>query len=114
MNMKESFAKNKTGIALIIVSALFSCSGQFLWKLSEMNNIWLLFFGFACYGLGMLFMLLAYRHGSLSVLHPMLSIGYIFSLILASAVLHEAVTPLRIVGVIVILVGVVLIGGGDN
>ena len=63
---------------------------------------------------GMLFMLLAYRHGSLSVLHPMLSVGYVFSLILAATVLKEAVSPLRILGVAVILVGVIFIGGGDD
>lgn len=113
-NMKESFMKNKTGIVLILISALFSCSGQFLWKLSGMQSLWLLFFGFVCYGMGMLFMLLAYRHGSLSVLHPMLSVGYVFSLILAATVLKEAVSPIRILGVAVILVGVIFIGGGDD
>lgn len=114
MKIKESFQKNKVGIALILVSALLSCIGQFLWKLSGMQSLWLIFFGFAAYGLGMLVMLVAYRHGSLSVLHPMQSVGYVFSLILAAAVLQEAVTPLRILGVAVILAGVCLIGGGDN
>jgi undecaprenyl phosphate-alpha-L-ara4N flippase subunit ArnE len=44
----------------------------------------------------------------------MLSINYIITLILAHFVLQETITPARIIGIAVIMVGVFLIGGGDE
>lgn len=73
-----------------------------------------LLLGFALYALGALIMIFAYRFGSLSVLQPMLSLNYVFSIILANAVLKEQITPLKAIGVIIIILGVILIGGGDD
>ncbi len=97
----------------MLVSALLSCTGQLLWKLAD-GGLGLLFCGYVCYGLGMLCMLIGYRYGKLSVLHPVLSAGYVFSLILGAAVLGEPVGALKILGVAAVLCGVVLIGGGDE
>lgn len=112
--MLQSFKKNKIGIGLMLLSALFACLGQMFWKLSATKGIWFLLIGFVFYAVGALIMLIAYRHGSLSVLQPMLSVNYIITLILAHFVLHETITPARIIGIAVIMVGVFLIGGGDE
>ena len=113
--MMESFRRNKKGIALILVASLFSCCGQFLWKLSAGDNgfLWLVL-GYGCYGLGMLFMLVAYKFGSLSVLQPMMSMNFVLSLVLAAVFLGEPVNVMRTLGVFIILGGIVLIGGGDD
>lgn len=112
--MINSFKKNKIGIALMLLSALLACLGQMFWKLSATQEIWLLFLGFAFYGLGAIVMLIAYRHGSLSVLQPILSVNYIITLILAHFILQETITLARVAGIVVIMVGVFLISVGDE
>ena len=59
-------------------------------------------------------MLIAYRFGSLSVLQPMLSLNYVISLILGVSILGEQITLARVMGVLIIIIGVILIGGGDE
>lgn len=112
--MIESIRKNKKGIVLMLLSSIFVCFGQLLWKLSADGNIVYLIIGFGLYGMGALIMLYAYKFGSLSVLQPMLSANYIFTILLATFVLHEEITILKIVGILIIILGVVLVGGGDN
>lgn len=112
--MLESFKKNKYGIILMILSSICVCIGQLLWKISVSNGIILLMFGFICYGIGAIIMIIAYKFGSLSVLQPMLSLNYVISIILASTILNEKITLVKVIGVLTIMIGVVLIGGGDD
>lgn len=112
--MRESFEKNKKGIAFMLAAAGFACIGQLLWKLSVTNGILYMLSGFALYGLGAVLMLLAYRYGSVSVLQPMLSTNYILSAILGFLVLQEKITVQKMIGIVIITCGVILIGGGDT
>ncbi|WP_242396839.1 EamA family transporter [Clostridium butyricum] len=112
--MLESFKKNKYGIILMILSSICVCIGQLLWKISVSSGILLLMFGFICYGIGAIIMIIAYKFGSLSVLQPMLSLNYVMSIILAYTVLNEQITLIKIIGVLTIIIGVLLIGGGDD
>lgn len=112
--MLNSLNKNKKGILLMLCSSLFICLGQLLWKLSTNGNILLLLIGFAFYGFGALIMLYAYKFGSLSVLQPVLSANYIFTIILAILVLHEQFTINKLIGILIITIGVIFIGGGDE
>ena len=73
-----------------------------------------LFIGFVLYGIGAVSMIIAFKFGSLSVLHPMMSIGYIFALIIGYFWLEEALTITKIVGITSILIGVALMGMGDE
>ena len=112
--MLESLKKNKYGILLMGVSSICVCVGQLLWKLSVSNGILFLIAGFAFYGIGAVVMLVAYKFGSLSVLQPMLSLNYVLSIILAATILNEEITLVKVIGVLIIIVGVILIGGGDD
>ncbi len=112
--MRASFEKNKNGIMLMIISSLFACVGQLFWKISVTEGVSFLAIGFLLYGIGALVMIVAYKHGSLSVLQPMLSLNYVLSILLAVLILKEQITILKIIGVSAIILGVVLIGGGDN
>lgn len=112
--MRESLKKNKKGILLMILSSLFVCIGQLFWKLSGTNSFLYITIGFICYGVGAIVMLIAYKYGSLSVLQPMLSLNYILSMFLAVIVLNETFNIVRVLGILIIVVGVILIGGGDN
>lgn len=112
--MIESIKKNKKGIMLMCLSSAFVCIGQLFWKLAVEGTLFYLAAGFLLYGIGALIMLIAYRYGSLSVLQPMLSLNYVFSIILSVSILHETVTLLKSIGVIIIIAGVFLIAGGDE
>ena len=112
--MRESLRKNKTGIILMIFSSIFVCIGQLFWKLSAARGLAYIIVGFALYGIGALIMILAYRYGSLSVLQPILSLNYVLSIILASVVLGENITTVKICGVLVIIAGVICISLGDE
>lgn len=112
--MIESFRKNRKGIMLMIISSLCVCIGQLFWKMYPSEGILFLIIGFVLYGIGALIMIIAYRFGSLSVLQPMLSINYILSIILANFILNEPITLLKVIGILIITLGVILIGGGDD
>lgn len=101
---------------MMLFSSLCVCLGQMFWKLAdgEAFDIYYLICGFILYGIGAVVMVLAYRYGSLSVLQPMLAANYIFAPIIAYVVLDEAISPRRIFAIAVIIVGIMLIGGGDE
>ena len=102
--------KKYLGPFLMILCAACLCLGQLLWKLMPEYNMVYLLGGFAIYGLGSMLMILAYRHGELSVLQPMNSMSYVFSTILAILILHESVAFINIVGIFLIISGVIIIG----
>ena len=103
------------GIALILFSAALACTGQLLWKLaSRDNSIILIIIGLGLYGLGALMMILALRYGELSVLHPMMSVGYVLSLFLGALVLDEEITLTKIIGVAVIIVGLIFLSSSET
>lgn len=112
--MLKSLKKNKIGIMLMAVSSICVCVGQLLWKLSVNEGILFLILGFFLYGIGAVLMIVAYKFGSLSVLQPVLSLNYVISMVLASAILNEDITLIKAIGVLIIIVGVILIGGGDD
>lgn len=112
--MIESFQKNRKGILLMLVSSICACAGQLFWKLSAEMGIPIMLLGFFFYGVGALVMLAAYKYGKLSVLQPMLSLNYVLSIVLGTAVLKEPLTLLKCVGILIIITGVVLIVGGDE
>lgn len=112
--MIESIQKNKKGILLMLVSSICVCVGQLLWKLSATHGLIFMLAGFVLYGAGALIMIIAYKFGKLSVLQPILSLNYVLSIVLATFVLHEAVTLYKVIGVIVITCGVIMIAGGDE
>ena len=111
--MISSLKKNKKGILLMLCSSICVCIGQLLWKLSSNGNILYLIIGFLFYGVGALVMLIAYKFGELSILQPMLSANYIFTIILASLVLKEVITLKKVIGILIITMGVITIGGGN-
>ena len=69
---------------------------------------------YVLYGIGAVSMIIAFKFGSLSVLHPMMSIGYVFALIIGYFWLGEAITVTKVVGITSILIGVALMGMGDE
>ena len=112
--MKENKQNLPLGIALMLTASLLTCVGQLCWKLSASGALWLVLAGFVLYGCGALLMVVALRFGELSILHPMLSAGYVLSIVLGGVVLGESVTALKDAGVAVILLGLVLLSAPEK
>lgn len=102
------------GIILIVISALCTSYGQLFWKVGVNENLWLILLGFILYGLGALTMIIAFKFGELSILHPLMCIGYVFALINGFLFLKERISLLQFVGIIVIMIGIVFIARGDD
>lgn len=104
----------KKGIILMLLSSLMTCTGQLVWKLSANQqgklHILLLLVGFGMYGLGALLMIVAFRFGDISILHPMLSFGFIVSLFYGAIILKEQIKLNNILGVMIIIAGMVCLG----
>jgi len=111
--MIESFRNNIKGILMMVASSVFVSFGQMFWKMFHTEGLWALVLGLLLYAAGAIIMLVAYKYGKLSVLQPMLCLSYVFAIFIAVFILNEAMTPYRLAGILVIVLGVVLIGGGD-
>lgn len=112
--MLGSFKKNRKGIAAMLASAICVCVGQLLWKMSADAGVVPMVFGFGFYGLGAFLMIFGYRFGKLSVLQPILSVNYVLSIVLGFVVFDEPILIQKCIGVLVIMVGICLIAGGDE
>jgi multidrug transporter EmrE-like cation transporter len=65
--------------------------------------------GLACYGVSVVVWVVALSKVPVSIAYPMLSIGYVINAIAAYYLLGEAVTPMRLAGIGVIIVGVFIV-----
>jgi|SRR5450432_4059397 drug/metabolite transporter (DMT)-like permease len=69
--------------------------------------------GLALYGLFTLFFIFALRDGELSVVYPVITLNYVWVMLLSVAFFHEALTVFKIAGVSAIMLGVMIIGKGS-
>ena len=65
--------------------------------------------GLGCYVLSVAIWIAALSRVDVSVAYPMLSLGYIVNAVAAWALFGEALTPTKIAGTLIILVGVVVL-----
>ena len=70
--------------------------------------------GLALYGGGSVLMILALRHGELSVLYPVISLSYVWVAILSVVIFHETMSPVKIAGIATIIAGVAVLGRGGS
>lgn len=109
----ESIWKNAYGIIFILLSAVMLSIGQLVWKISSGQSLILLLAGFCIYGIGAIFMIIAYKYGSFSTIHPMMSTSYVLALLFGWLLLNESITLGMITGLTLILIGNICIGVGD-
>ena len=65
--------------------------------------------GIFCYAVSLVVWILALSKTPVSVAYPMVSLGFALNALLAWWLLGEAVTPMRMAGIGIIIVGVVLV-----
>lgn len=79
-------------------------------KFYSLVSNWRLALGLGLYLFSTVFFLKGLANGELSVLYPMVSTGYIWTLLWSRAFFSEAITGTKIGGIALILLGVVLLG----
>ncbi len=73
-----------------------------------------LFAGLAVYGFGAILMIVALKHGELSVLYPLISLSYVWVAILSVLLFHESMPAAKIAGICTIMAGVATLGRGAH
>ncbi|HZE22259.1 MAG TPA: EamA family transporter [Desulfobaccales bacterium] len=76
--------------------------------LEAATNLYVLF-GLLCYGLGFMVWLIVLSKAEVSYAYPLISLGYVFTALLARAMFGEHVGVTRMVGIFVTCFGVFLI-----
>lgn len=113
--------KNKfyVGVILILLASCCTTFGQLLWKLGtgymaeghalfDIGTLIRLGGGCVLYAGGAVLMMVAFRYGEVSLLHPFLSASYVASFVLGYFVFKEEVlNPFKIIGVTLIMAGLV-------
>ena len=73
---------------------------------------WQSFAGVALYLASSMFYVAGVRNGELSVLYPMVALGYVWTLIWSRWMFRERITQQKVIAVVLILFGIALIGIG--
>jgi len=90
--------------------------GNFSLSLSTLPPVFLkaatnlhVLFGLLCYGLGFMVWLIVLSKAEVSYAYPLISLGYVLTAILAWVLFGEALSEIRLVGILTICLGVFLI-----
>lgn len=83
-------------------------------KLHALLRNWQLAVGVFLFALSSFFFVLGMKHGELSVLYPMVSLGYVWTLVWARMFFGEPLTRNKFAGVGLILVGLVFLSYGNR
>lgn len=123
---------NAGSFALILTGALLNAGAQLLLKAgaSQVGPIdmtsfgivtiralavsWPVSAGIACYAISVVLWLVALSRVDVSLAYPMVSIGYVVNAVAAWILFGEALTPLRVAGIGVIIVGVSLLAASGR
>jgi drug/metabolite transporter (DMT)-like permease len=70
--------------------------------------------GFSLYGISMVLLVLALRHGELSLLYPVFALTYVWVAILSVVMLHESMNALKLAGIATIVAGIAVLGRGQQ
>lgn len=94
---------------LLKKAALLGTATQAIEKFKQLTATPFLWGGLLCYGLSLVFWLDVLSKLELSRAYPLVSLGYIASLILGYFFLHESITLSKVIGITLIISGVYFI-----
>lgn len=121
-------AKRRQAIYIVLACTLLVAIGQYLIKIgaNRLSHAGLLataigiitvpqlFAGYCLYAVFTVMFVYALRHGELSILYPLIALGYVWVTIMAVVAFHETMNPMKIIGLLVIISGVAVLGFGGG
>jgi drug/metabolite transporter (DMT)-like permease len=111
-----------SSMALVLVASLIGSFGAVFLKLGSAHlrfGFWRIFnvqlaAGVALFLASSVFFVMGIRHGELSVLYPMVSLGYVWTLFWSRLFFKEAFTAKKFMALGLILLGVFFVGLGSK
>lgn len=111
-------------VVLVFISTISAAAAQILMKkgvnhvehvslLQLITNIPLML-GYCLYGMNTLLLMLALRDGELSMLYPIIALGFVWVTMLSPYFFNEPLNPMKIVGIMVIVGGVTILGKANS
>jgi len=73
-----------------------------------------LFAGYCLYGVFAVLLVYALRDAELSIVYPVIALTYVWVSVLSVVIFHETMSPLKTVGVGIIVAGVAVLGRGGS
>ncbi|MBI2112755.1 EamA family transporter [Candidatus Woesearchaeota archaeon] len=107
----------------MLFCTLFTASGQLFFKYSSEKFQWNfmslitnynLLLGLFLYGIGAALFILALKFGDLSATYPLVSLTFIWVMLISSVILKENINGFKISAIVFIIIGVVAITKGDK
>jgi drug/metabolite transporter (DMT)-like permease len=121
VNETTTAAARRRSILMMLGCTLLGAAGQILMKLGantlgpstsplDMLLTPTIFFGYALYGLMTVLFIFALQHGELSILYPIIALTYVWVAGLSVVFLNDSLRPVRMVGLLTIILGVAILG----
>ena len=101
-------------IGSIGMAFLKAGSDRLAFDVKALLTNWHIMAGIGLYGLSSIFYTLAVRQGELTVLYPMVSLGYVWALLWARLFFNERLTKSKFAGLALIIAGIVFLFVGGN
>jgi len=107
-------------ILLMLLCTLFTSIAQVFYKkgASEISGIYsvltnyFIYIGIFLYVIGLVFMLVAFKDGEVSVLYPIIALSYVWVIILSKYIFNEAIGFYKSLAIIFIMIGIIFVGRG--
>ena len=105
-------------VSIVVTATVIGAFGSLLLKtgssrvnLNPFDQIknWRLILGIFLYGISAIMFIVALKRGDLSVLYPITSLSYVWIAFLSNKFLGEKINSFKIIGTILIVMGVILI-----
>jgi drug/metabolite transporter (DMT)-like permease len=111
----------RRSLVLVFLCTVLGAAAQILMKMGMahftptvggiLTNVPLIL-GYTLYGVNTLMLVLALRHGELSLLYPIIALTYVWVTLLSYGILHEQPNWYKNIGIAVIVLGVAVQGMG--
>jgi drug/metabolite transporter (DMT)-like permease len=123
---EATIQQKRRSVLLVFGCTIFGAAAQVLIKMdagslrigtpmafiSSLLHSWLLLLGFTLYGGSTVLLVLALRHGHLSLLYPVISLTFVWVTILSVMIFHDSMNGQKLAGITIIVGGVAILGKG--
>ena len=124
LEAQEKARARRQSVGLVFGCTLLGAAAQILMKtganhlahpglLAMITNLPLMG-GYTLYGISTLLLVLALRDGELSLLYPVIALTYVWVTVLSFVILHDQISPFKLAGIIIIVIGVAVLGRGGR